>query len=315
VRPFVFAFAAAVFAQTACGATLSSYTSKEGKQIIILNGELAPGDLDQLQNLIKEANSAGRLVSGIRLNSPGGSLLEGVKLAGAIRFGKIATVVPNGQTCASACFIAFAAGGEKYASYSASIGVHGASDKSGKESGDGTIAMAKIVRELGVPPAIIGKMVVTPPEQMVWLGPNDLRAIGATMTGKPSQVAAPEPLGIPSQIPPSAQASKPPGPVPWPDMVEAAAKASSSQNNGRPQLVRVCQPELKICNNGISYVSKDGKKMILRTAEDLAGKTIEREICEFNQFGDVRSCLNWDTGVTTKGMKNEKGDWISVERN
>src|SRR5881628_107579 len=57
------------------------------------------------------------MVSGIGLNSPGGALLEAVKIADVIRYCKIATVVPNGQTCASACFIIFAAGGEKYASY------------------------------------------------------------------------------------------------------------------------------------------------------------------------------------------------------
>jgi hypothetical protein len=34
--------------------------------------------------------------------------------------------------------------------------------------------MARIVKELGVPPSIIGKMVVTPPSDMVWLNPDDL---------------------------------------------------------------------------------------------------------------------------------------------
>ena len=133
MRLLVFVLASVLFAQLAPAATLSSYASKEGKQIIILNGEIASGDLDQLQNLVKGANAAGRMVSGIRLNSPGGALLEAVKIADVVRHGKIATVVPNGQTCASACFVIFAAGGEKYASYSASVGVHGASDKSGKD--------------------------------------------------------------------------------------------------------------------------------------------------------------------------------------
>ncbi len=86
-------------------------------------------------------------------------MLEGVKLADAIRFAKIASVVPNGSTCTSACFVAFAAGAEKFASYSASVGVHGASDKNGQEtdgSNSATVAMAKIVKELGVPADIIG---------------------------------------------------------------------------------------------------------------------------------------------------------------
>jgi hypothetical protein len=69
----------------------------------------------------------------------------------------------------------------------ASVGVHGASDKNGQEtdgSNSATVAMAKIVKELGVPADIIGRMVVTAPDQMVWLSPNNLRAMGTTMTGR-----------------------------------------------------------------------------------------------------------------------------------
>jgi hypothetical protein len=66
--------------------------------------------------------------------SPGGKILEGVRLADLIRFGKIATTVPGSSQCASACFIAFAAGSNKYASYTASVGVHGVSDESGEET-------------------------------------------------------------------------------------------------------------------------------------------------------------------------------------
>jgi len=157
-------------ARPCAAATLTSYTSKEGKVVVILAGEIALGDTEQLQRIIKSANDLGKIVSAVRLNSTGGNLLEGVKLAGAIRFGKIASVVPNGSTCASACFIAFAAGADKYASYGASIGVHGASEKNGQEtegSNSATVAMAKIVKELGVPADIIGRMVVTTPDQMV----------------------------------------------------------------------------------------------------------------------------------------------------
>jgi len=32
--------------------------------------------------------------------------------------------------------------------------------------------MARIVKELGVPEGIVGKMVVTRPDDMVWLGPT-----------------------------------------------------------------------------------------------------------------------------------------------
>ena len=66
----------------------------------------------------------------------------------------------------TACFLLFAAGSEKYASYSANVGVHGASDQSGREEGDATVSMARMAKQLGVPESIIGKMVVTPPDQL-----------------------------------------------------------------------------------------------------------------------------------------------------
>jgi hypothetical protein len=302
----------------ATAATLTSTASKEGKTIISLKGELSEGDSDALKSIIKSANDVGRFVSGLRLNSPGGLVSEGVKLADVVRYAKISTVVANGATCASACFIVFAAGLEKFASYNANIGVHGASDKSGEEtvaSGAVTVSMARIVKDLGVPSAIIGKMVVTPPDQMVWLTPDDLRSMSTTMTGKPSQLSsAPNSqLEAPMQLDPSATATAPSQPKSWQDIVDrAAALSARQQQNGQPFTHRVCQPEFKECMNAIFFRDTDGKDMMVKESEDAAGKTVRREICSFNAFGDVRVCFNWDTHASHRDMKDEKGNWTEV---
>jgi ATP-dependent protease ClpP protease subunit len=157
--------------------------------IVSLNGEIAEGDSIQLKELIKASNDVGRSVSSVHFNSPGGNLLEGVKLAAIIRYGKFSTVVANGARCASACFVAFAAGSQKFVGYTAGIGVHGASDRLGREAGDATVSAARIVKELGVPDAIIGKMVVTRATEIVWLSPDDLRSMGVSMIGRPAQIA------------------------------------------------------------------------------------------------------------------------------
>jgi hypothetical protein len=109
-------------ATTANAAYIRSATSSEGKDLVFLDGEIEPGDAQSLRNVIKRSNDANRLVSAIRLNSPGGNLGEGARLADMIRYGHIPTVVPAGAQCASACFLVFAAGPEKYASYSANVG-------------------------------------------------------------------------------------------------------------------------------------------------------------------------------------------------
>jgi hypothetical protein len=94
------------------------------------------------------------------------------------------TVVQDGAECSSACFVVFSAGVRKFASYGAAIGVHGASNDKGEESEGSmaaTVEMAKSIKNMGVPPGIIGKMVVTPPDQMVWLKFDDLREMGVDM--------------------------------------------------------------------------------------------------------------------------------------
>lgn len=232
---------------------------------------------------------------------------------------KIATVVANGSRCASACFVAFSAGAEKFVSYQGAVGVHGASEKNGQEtpnSNAATVAMAKIVKDLGVPPAIIGRMVVTPPSDVVWLTPDELQAMGAKMTGKPSQLAQPSyqssPTGQPMQLP-QAQAQAPQNQnLSWKQITDWAINLSSSQNNGRPNVQRACQPELKTCVTGVYFKSNDGNDMLAKVTENMNGVMVRREVCEFNKFGDVRTCLDWDTKVAHKDMKDIKGNWSQV---
>lgn len=313
--------------QAATAATVKSFTSKEGKAIISINGEIVQDDVQALKDAIRAANDASRLVSGIRLNSIGGSLSAGVQMAEIIRFAKVATVVANGATCSSACFLIFAAGSEKFASHSAQVGVHGASDSDGTEtvqSGAATVSMARVAKEFGVSETIIGKMVVTPPSQMVWLSANDLRSIGTIMTGKPVQVkeqtSAPNVAELPMQLAPGAIASigapstaapqaKPPS---WDDLVAAAVRASASQNNGKARFLRNCQPEFKTCYSGVLYTNKNGREVLIRKSEDMNGRMVSRDLCTFNEHSDVRVCTDWDTNAKSRAMKNAEGNWYKV---
>jgi hypothetical protein len=299
---------------TAVAATFTKVPSKDGKTIVVLNGEIDKGDADSLKHLIKTESEAGRTVHAIRLNSAGGKLVEGIVLAAIVKSGKMATSILNEAKCASACFIVFAAGTEKFASYGALVGVHGASDKSGRESGDATVVMARVVKELGVPPGIIGKMVVTPPNKIVWLSADDLRSMGTKMTGTPDQAKqgpAETVYAAPSQPDRAATATIKPLPN-WADIVSLATKVSARQNNGTPRVRRACQPELKLCTMAILYVVQNGTERMVRVAEDLSGRIVKRELCEFNRFGDVRTCIDYDSGAKTRSMKNPKGDWIRV---
>jgi hypothetical protein len=240
--------------------------------------------------------------------------------------------VQNGARCASACFVAFAAGSQKFASYTANIGVHGAADADGQEAGDATVSMARIVKELGVSEGIIGKMVITPPGEVVWLGPDDLRSMGVTMTGKPAQtppdqVAVPQlprdtfssgpkaVVGAPLQLhsPPKSDSSAPSTPPPWNDVVDTAFSISKDQNRGTARVGRSCQPNAKVCTTAIFFKGKDGAEMMVKATEDMNGRALRHEMCSFNDFEDVRTCVDWDTGAKHRAKSRRQPPSANIE--
>lgn len=162
----------------AAAAEIKPFNLKDDHVEISISGNIAPGDAELLRTRIKAATDAGKLVTSVRLNSEGGNLLEGARLADVVRSAKVSTNVGQNATCASACFLIFAAGETKYAYVRARIGVHGASEN-GTESRKATMAMARIAEELTVPSSIIRRMVNTPPGDVTWLSLNDLRLMGA----------------------------------------------------------------------------------------------------------------------------------------
>src|SRR5262249_49375134 len=106
------------------------------------------------------------------------------------RHPEISTKIDAGSMCASACFLVFSAGANKFAYYNSFVGVHAVADDFGKvtiETEAATQTMARISHELGVPPEITAKMIATSPDEIVWLKPDELQAMGVVMLGKPPQ--------------------------------------------------------------------------------------------------------------------------------
>ena len=163
---------------------------KSGQATIWITGEIVPGDADKFSQSVRQANDSGKFVANVRLDFPGGNLLEGVKIADAIRYGKTSTNVGKTAVCASACFLMLPPVQPRtpvMALKSESTELQEKMDEETTASGAATVSMAKIAKELGVPPAIIGRMVVTSPQDMVWLSPQELQSMGVTMMGRPSQ--------------------------------------------------------------------------------------------------------------------------------
>ena len=172
----------ALSASVAAAAEIKSFNLNDGSVEISISGNIAPGDIDALRASIKAANDAGKLVTSLRLNSDGGNLLEAVRVADWVKSAKISTNVGQSATCASACFLIFAAGETKYANISARIGVHAAASEKGVVSRAATTSMADVAKALDVPWSIIRRMINTPPGEVEWLSLADLRLMGTTVS-------------------------------------------------------------------------------------------------------------------------------------
>lgn len=146
------------------------------KGVIIATGEIRPGDDEKLHGLVA-ALPGNTVLLGITLSSPGGNLVEGVRLATTIRNTSLTTGAHG--TCASACFLMFAAGTKRLVFGDARIGVHSASLDGMETAGSQAVTtqMARKAADFGVPPAIIGKMVTTAAGDMAWLSQDDLRSM------------------------------------------------------------------------------------------------------------------------------------------
>lgn len=181
------ALIAAIFGSLdAEAATLTRRTAQGGADIV-LRGDVAPEDADSLAAMLRAIAEDGQSFRVLRLDSPGGSLIGGIALAKFIRsHGEISTEVDSGATCASACFLAFAAGNPKVATRNSLIGVHGVADFRGEvtdETKAATRIMGRVSNELGVPVEITDKMIATPPDSVSWLTPDELQRMGATIVG------------------------------------------------------------------------------------------------------------------------------------
>ena len=102
---------------------------------IYATGAVETGDAATLSRLIRDNNLADGFDDYVvRLNSPGGLVLEGMEVGRVIRDARLETLIVRGDICASACALAFLGGTRQYATgngvgrrleFGAMLGFHG----------------------------------------------------------------------------------------------------------------------------------------------------------------------------------------------
>jgi hypothetical protein len=177
--------AALAFTNAASAASITHRMTPEGRAVIELNGEIREGDSAAVKDIIRSYNAGGVKVSGIRLNSMGGSLREGYLTADIIERAGLDTVVGPRKVCASACVVLFIAGRHKWANTTSTIAVHSVSIRGveNDESQAATARMARIFKSHGAPDSVLGKMVGTGAGSATPVTIGELEQMGVTVLG------------------------------------------------------------------------------------------------------------------------------------
>ncbi|PAY03841.1 hypothetical protein CK489_36700 [Bradyrhizobium sp. UFLA03-84] len=142
--------------------------------VLKLSGDIRDGDFVRFRSYL----GTERRVVGLHLDSEGGSLDEGFRIAMLARQKQIATFV-SGE-CDSACAFIFLASRKRYVAPNAKIGVHSVSNQHGNEDNGtirDTIKLARLSAKLHIPPSAIGRMVMTPAGKIYYLNKEELASL------------------------------------------------------------------------------------------------------------------------------------------
>lgn len=164
---------------------------------LVLSGPINPGDADRLVRfLLEPLADQPLLASEIVLASPGGNLVEAMRLAALVRGLHLDTRVRADSACSSACFFVFIAGDNRLAGEKSAgglrpgrIGLHrphlgGDALKKGDAAGGAQrqqLEMGKVVdylRRESVPLRLIDEMMSHASNDIYWLSDADLWQLG-----------------------------------------------------------------------------------------------------------------------------------------
>ncbi len=152
------------------------------KGTVLLHGTIADGDAARFADWLQQRPD---LPVSIALNSPGGDVGDALAIGRLIRDRNLPVVIASGAVCLSACPYILAGGQERAVSRAAFVGVHqhyfGENTylpafllMSNIQSGQGEVMV--FLGEMGIDPMMMAKALVTPPEDIYILLPEELEA-------------------------------------------------------------------------------------------------------------------------------------------
>lgn len=152
-----------------------------------LNGEITRGDYNELIRLMKENRGALIYPGNFELNSPGGSVLEALKLGELIHASGLTVHVSDSAECHSACFILLASAQTRFLLgtvtihrpyFSSGSYKHGSREQLLREQNTAISEAAEYLRRLFVPDNLVQHMIGTSSKEAYKLNARDISQLG-----------------------------------------------------------------------------------------------------------------------------------------
>jgi hypothetical protein len=148
----------------------------DGFSAITVSGEMILADGEAFSQAASTVSHAVVVFS-----SPGGSLFAGLQIGQLIQLHHFATVVLQGDYCASACAFAWLSGSPRIMEDGGQVGFHAAYVEEGGakvESGVGNALVGAYLNNLGMSAETIIYIEMAQPDQITWLTREDAQRLG-----------------------------------------------------------------------------------------------------------------------------------------
>jgi hypothetical protein len=142
--------------------------------LIVVEGELFLEDAGRFQQVAARTSNAVVAFSG-----PGGNAVAAVVIGDTVRSKNFATVVLDGDECASGCALAWLGGTRRFRGQRTRIGFHAARHAdSGNVSVIGNTIVRSYLHRMGFMPKAVSHLTKAAPRSMAWLTRADTRTLG-----------------------------------------------------------------------------------------------------------------------------------------
>lgn len=148
--------------------------SPEFPRVMFFNGQLGQRTPLHFRRALKKYPDTNTLI----INSPGGLIYSGLLIAEEVHDRGMATVIPEGRECSSACALIFFAGTARMAA--GRLGVHQiTTDTPGETNTPETVAdIREALQRYQIPPEVLAIMLRTPPDQIHYFSADEMKKYG-----------------------------------------------------------------------------------------------------------------------------------------